>query len=216
MNKYILVFSLLTMLTSNIAHAAMIDDFTEEFMSVSVDYPPVTGNASVTSSTNISTFGSGRTISISKSGVLGANATVIAPLGIYAHSADALTSATSIISWHSDTAIDLLEDSTQIAFALDVLSIDQGQVEIILSVTDILGGFDSVSLLGAGAGLHFFNFTSFSSIDFLHVNGISLKMIGDTASDITLKSLSTVPTPSVLVLLVMGLIAFRFNQRIKI
>jgi len=208
MNKYILVFALLSTITSLTANAAMIDDFNGGEMTVI---------ATDTQSKSYShAFGGKRTINIEKDGPLGAISHVLAMNGgIYSHSADSLTSATSTISWHSDTAIDLLEDSTQIAFALDVLSIDQGEIEIILSVTDTLGGFDSVSLLGAGAGVHLFNFTSFSSINFLHVNGISLKMIGDTASDLTLKSLSTVPTPSVLVLLAMGLIAFRFNQRIK-
>jgi len=207
MNKYILVFLLFTTITSINANAAMIDDFNGGKMTVI---------ATDTQTKSYShAFGGTRTINIEKEGLLGASAAVLPSLGIFAHNADALTSATSIITWKSDLGIDLREDSTQIAFALDILSIDQGKIEIMLSVTDALGGFDSFSFLGARAGLNFFNFTSFSSIDFLYVNEISLTMIGDTASDLTIKSLSTVPTPSVLVLLGMGLIAFRFNYHIK-
>jgi len=217
MNKYILVFSLLAMITSNIAHAAMIDDFTEESMNIRVDYPPLSGSDTASTITNTSAFGGGRTISISKSGPLSASANVIAPPGIYAHSADALTSATSTISWHSDIGIDLIEGRTTTNFALDILSIDQGNIDFILSVTDVFNNTDSYSLLEAGTGIQFIALSLFSStIDFLQVTDISLRIVGGEASDLTLNSISTVPTPSILVLLSMGLVAFRLNRRISV
>ncbi|MFK5947170.1 MAG: hypothetical protein QM500_00175 [Methylococcales bacterium] len=217
MNKYILALSFLLAATSNIANAAMIDNFTEESMSVSVGFPPLSGSASASSTTTISAFGGGRTISISKNGLLAASANVIAPPGIYAHSADALTSATSTIAWHSNTGIDLIEGRSTTNFALDILSIDQGNIDLILSVTDVLNNTGSYTLSGAGTGLQFIALSLFSSnINFLQIRDISLKIVGDVASDLTLNSISTVPTPSVLILLSMGLVAFGFNRRISV
>ncbi len=217
MNKYILALSFLIAATSNIANAAMIDDFTEESMNISVGYPPLSGSNSASTITNISAFGGGRTIILSKSGLLTASANIIAPPGIYAHSADALTSATSTISWHSNTGVDLVEGRSTTNFALDILSIDQGSIDFILSVTDVLNNTDSYTLSGAGTGLQFIALSLFSSnINFLQITDISLKIVGDVASDLTLNSISTVPTPSVLILLSMGLVAFGFNRRVTV
>lgn len=111
MNKYFFAFLLAASLTTVTANAAMIDNFDEETMSADTGFS--TAIASTSSTTALSTFGGSRTISITKSGALGANATVIAPPGIYAHSADALTSATSIISWSSALGVDLMKEDLQ-------------------------------------------------------------------------------------------------------
>lgn len=214
MNKIILALALITGLTTITANAAMIDNFDEEWMVADTGFDPTVASASATSTTPISAFGGNRTITITKNGDLSANATVIAPPGIYAHSADALTSATSIISWHSDTAIDLIEGRTSSNFALDILTIDQGDVGLILSVTDMLGATAEATKLDAGVGVEFFAFGLFSGIDFLQITDISLKIVGGVSSDLTLNSISTVPTPSILILLSMGLVAFAFNRRI--
>jgi len=223
MNKYILVFLLLATMTSITANAAMIDNFDEEYMKAdALEINPSTATATSTSTATttststslLSTFGGSRTISITKTGYQEANATVIAPPGIYAYSSDA--SATSTISWHSDTAIDLIEGRSTTNFALDILSIDQGNIDFILSVTDVLNNTDSYTLSGVDTGIQYIALSLFSStIDFLNITDISLKIEGGDASDLTLNSISTVPTPSVLVLLNMGIVAFGLSRRVN-
>lgn len=206
MNKFILAFSFILGLTTVTANAAMIDDFNGGNIEVI---------ATDTQTINYDfAFGSQRTINIEKTGLLGATSNVIA--GFYAHSADALTSATSTISWHSATGVDLIEGRITTNFALDILSIDQGNIDLILSVKDILDNTESVTLTGAGTGVNFIALTLFTGIDFLQITDISLEIVGDVASDLTLNSISTVPTPSVIVLLSLGLVAFGFNRRITI
>jgi len=203
MKKFTLVLTLITAFASNSAHSAMIDDFNG-------------GNTVVvatdTDSQNYShAFGGKRTINIEKAGPLGATSAVVA--GMFAHSADALTSATSTISWNDPSSVDLVEGRSSSFFALDILTIDQGDIDLILSISDLLGGSDTYTLQGSGVGVQFIDFSLFSGIDFLQVTNISLQIVGDTASDITLDSISTVPTPSVLILLSMGLIALGFNRQ---
>jgi len=209
MNKYILVFSLLTTITSITANAAMIDDFNGGSMTVNASNTPQTKSYS-------HAFSGERTISITKTGPLGASAVVLPSPGIFAHSADALTSATSIIKWSNTSSEDLTDGRTDSSFALDILSIDQGDIALTVFILDLLGNGDSVTLTNAGTGIQHINFTSFLGIDFTQIKIISLEITGEVASDLTIDSFSTVPTPSVLVLLVMGLIALGFNHRIKI
>lgn len=214
MNKFFFASLLVASLTTVTANAAMIDNFDQESMTADISSSTTATSASTSSTTALSTFGGSRAISITKSGALGANATVIAPPGIYAHSADALTSATSIISWSSALGVDLIEGRSTTNFALDILSIDQGNIDLILSVTDLLSNTGSYTLSGAGVGVQFIALSLFSSnIDFLQITDISLTIVGGTASDLTLNSISTVPTPSVLVLLAMGIVALGFNRR---
>jgi len=203
MKSFTLALILMTAFVSNSAHSAMIDDFNG-------------GNTVVvatdTDSQNYShAFGGKRTINIEKSGPLGATSAVVA--GMFAHSADALTSATSTISWNAPSSVDLVEGRSSSFFALDILAIDQGDIDLILSISDILGASDTYTLQNSGIGLQFIDFSLFSGIDFLQATNISLQIVGDTASDVTLDSISTVPTPSVLILLSIGLIALGFNRQ---
>jgi len=216
LNIIILAFAFITGLTTVTANAAMIDNFDEESMSADTGFVPTIASASATSNTPISAFGGNRTITITKNGDLSANAKVSAPLGIYEHSTDALTSATSTISWHSDTAIDLMEGRSNSNFALDILKLDQGDVSLILSVIDMSDATAEVTKLNADVGVEFFDFNDFTGIDFLHITDISLKIVGGGASDLTLNSISVVPTPSILILLSMGLLAFAFTRRIAV
>ncbi len=157
-----------------------------------------------------------RDISITKTGPLNANAQVISPPGIFTHSADALTSATSVIDWTlTPSPQDLTEGLVDGAFVLDILSIDQGNVELILSVN----GTD-VTLSGLGVGQQTVPFADFAGVDFTNVSSLSLTVVGAQSSDLTLDQFSTignqpttpppppptVPEPGILFLLGAGLL----------
>lgn len=213
MNKYtVLITSLIISFTINPANALLIDDFTDGTMHVEADNLGVFENAT-------SAFGGGRTISIKKQGQ-GAKADVIASYGLYAHSTDANTSATSTINWSSTTEIDLVENTNNNVFSLDIFNIDQGKVDFILSITDKATHTDKYTLLGAGVGINDIYFTSFSGIDFHHITNISLQIEGGLESDIVLNSLSTerkyisaVPTPAALVLFSTSLVILSLSRR---
>ena len=114
--------------------------------------------------------------------------------------------------------VDLIEGLTNNVFVLEILKIDQGSVNFILSISDLLN-VKSVTLSGAGAGIQNIAFTSFTGINFLQVTDISLEIIGGEASDLTIDSLTTsgtVPAPTTLALLSVGLVAFGFNRRLAI
>ncbi|NOQ76822.1 MAG: PEP-CTERM sorting domain-containing protein [Methylococcaceae bacterium] len=220
MNKKIIGLTLAAAFTASTANAALIDDFNGTATLI------VAADGSVTDSYGAA-IGGFRTVDIIKSGPLGASAGVIVPPGIYSHSADALTSATSNITWDADGSglggVDLVEGLINNVFAFDILSIDQGSIDLILSISDILGGSDAFTFSNAGQGIQEVSFASFSGIDFTQVNSISLQVVGGIASDLTLDSLGTsgdivptannVPEPTSLALLGMGLVAFGFGRR---
>lgn len=199
-------FTAITLMASLIAinaNAALIDDFNGGDIVV---------QATGSSNTNYSNaFGGNRAISIEKTGLLTANSTVGA--GQYSHNVEALTSATSVISWHSTTGIDLTDGGDTSYFALDIASIAQGNIDLTLLVTDILNQSSSYTLLNSGAGINRIALSYFSGFNFLQVKDIELTIKGGSSADFSLNSISTVPTPSVLVLLGVGLAAFSFNRR---
>jgi len=206
MNKYILVFALLSTITSLTANAAMIDDFNGGDMEV------IATNAATEPYS--SAFGGKRTINIEKTGPRLAYSDVM--LGEYSHNTASGTSAISTITWSSAFGVDLIEGRTSSSFAIEVLTIDQGNIVLTLFISDIIGNTNTVSLENTGVGTEFINFNLFTGIDFLQVNEISLEIAGGISSDLTIGSISTVPTPSILILLGMGIVAFSFNRRITI
>ncbi len=166
-------------------------------------------------------IGGSRTVSITKSGSLGASAGVIVPPGVYSHSADALTSAISTITWDANGAglggIDIVEGLTNNVFAFDIQSIDQGNIDLILSVTDTLSNTSSFTFSGAGVGIQEVAFANFAGIDFTSIDAISLTVDGAEASDLILDSLGTsgdqvappsVPEPAAVWLIGAGLLGF--------
>jgi len=175
-----------------------------------------------------SALGGFRTVSITSTGALGASAGVLSSAGIYTHSADALTSATSIITWDSNGGglggIDLLAADTPTfagslcyeCFILEILSIDQGQVALTVGLEDSFGETASVTSLGASAGTHEISFSAFANtLDFTSIDSISLTVEGGNASDLTLDfqgytgmDVSAVPVPAAAWLFITGLAGF--------
>lgn len=223
MNVNILGLAIIAALSVGTANAALItaiDDFTTGGMAVSAD-----GTSTVAAS---GALGGYRTVTMTKSGSLGATANVLTNPGIYAHSADAQTSAISTITWDANGAglggLNWLTGFTNQTFDLDILSIDQGQVDLSLTIADLVGGLDSFTLSGLGIGIQSFYFSAFTGIDFAQVNSLSLKVNGGLASDLTLNALgvygdviplrsASVPEPTVLALLGVGLAVFGFTRR---
>jgi len=206
MNKYILVFLLFTTITSINANAAMIDDFNGGDMEVEA--------TNTATEDYIHAFGGKRTINIEKTGPRKAYSDVM--IGEYSHNSAADTSAISTITWNSDIGVDLIEGRTSSYFAIEILSIDQGNIILTLLISDITGTKNTVSLENAGVGTKLISFNLFSDINFLKVNEISLEIAGGESSDLLLGSISTVPTPSILILLGVGFAAFSFNRRVTI
>jgi len=200
--------------TTNTANALLIDDFSDGSIHIDANSLNV-----FTSSTTA--FGEGRSISIIKAGQGNARIDVISMLdGLYAHSTDANTSANSTITWSSTTGIDLVDNTYNNVFALNIFSIDQGTVNFILSITDKEANTDKYTLLGADKGIENIYFSSFSDIDFHQITDISLKIEGGIASDLVLNSLSTerkyvsaVPTPAALVLFSSSLVILSLSRR---
>ena len=137
MNKYILRAAVIFALSAGPGNAATIlisevDDFSTGGMNVNAD-----GSDTVVASGAIGGY---RTVSMTKVGNFGANADVYTSLGIYAHNAGANTSAISTITWDANGGgLGGLDWSTGYfgqTFDLDIVSIDQGFVDLTLLVED--------------------------------------------------------------------------------
>ncbi len=140
--------------------------------------------------------------------------------GVYSHSAEALTAATSTITWDANGAglggIDLTDGRDFSVFSFDIFRIDQGEVNLTFSVLDTLGNAVKYTLSGAGVGVQavaFDLFTGDMGFDFESVNAISLEIEGDDASDLVLDNLRTVPTPATLMLMLASFAGFFFNKK---
>lgn len=198
-----------TAFVAGTAQAVIIDDFNSGEQSIDAN-----GSSLAFSPGAIGGF---RSIDIEKNGLQGATAAVLVgpDLGIFSHSADALTSATSVITWNAlgmGLGVDLVEGLTDNVFSFDILSIDQGNIGLTLGVQDTFGGTDSYTFLNAGVGTESVAFSHFAGVNFTSIHSLSLTVEGGVASDLTLDQLATsgssasVPEPTALMLLSGGLL----------
>jgi MYXO-CTERM domain-containing protein len=140
--------------------------------------------------------------------------------GLLSFSLDAATSGSAILTWDGNGAglasADLTDGGTSSFFTFDILSIDQGNVTLVLTVVDGSAATGSRTVTGAGVGTQQFDFTSFSgSPDFEDIESITLEIQGEDASDLVLDQLFTsgdlnappAPEPSTLGLALLGLAA---------
>jgi len=219
------VLTLLFLFINSVSASTIIDSFNDQTMQI----VPANGSDTVATS---SAIGGYRTINITKSGPLSASAVVAG--GIFAHSADALTSAVSAITWDANGAglnADLLASDTlgftgsscYECFVLDVISIDQGNVDLTIQLYD---GSNTASYTSSGVGPGFYEvmFSQFTGVDLTTIMAISLEIDGGVASDLVLdfqgytgtKQVSSVPLPATVWLFATGLISFLGTHRKKL
>ena len=108
--------------------------------------------------------------------------------------------------------VDLTDGATQDAIQIDIISIDQGNITLTFTVTDLTGGETSTLVLaGLGVGTQAVLFSSFTGIaDFTDIDSIVLTIDAGVASDLILDLIDTrlgtgVGLPTTLALLGLGL-----------
>ena len=219
-----LAAALTTAFAAGTAQAVIIDDFNGGAQTLTANGSSLAFSPGA--------IGGVRLIDIEKDGPLGVGATAAVLVGpdldIFSHSADALTSATSVITWNGFGAdmmapglggVDLVEGLTDNVFSFDIVTIDQGNIGLTLGVQDTFGGTDSYTFLNAGVGTESVAFSLFAGVDFTSINSISLTVEGGMASDLTLDQLATsgspasVPEPTALMLLSGGLLGLSGIRR---
>ncbi|MCI5167045.1 MAG: PEP-CTERM sorting domain-containing protein [Candidatus Electrothrix sp. GM3_4] len=208
MKKLTFSLALAAVFAAGTAQAIIIDDFNDGQQTIEAN-----GSESIYAGA----IGGSRSVSISKDGLLGATAHVLpSPWGIFSHSADAQTSAISIITWDANGlglgGVDFVEGLTNNVFSFDILDIDQGAINLTLEVRDTLGGTNSYNIFNAAVGTESVAFSHFAGVDFTTIDFLSLTVAGGQGSDLTLDTLATsgspasVPEPTALMLLGGGLL----------
>ncbi len=209
MNKYLLALSLMTASISASASTTVIDNFNGGNISVDatgsytndIAYAPA--------------FGGSHKIKITSDSMYTDDASAKVRNDHFKHNADDGISAISTISWGTNASAGIA--ITEQYFALDFFR-DQGDADFLLTLSDADSG-SSVSFAGIHSltsnisEIQFIALASFSGIDFDDVRAISLEITGGQGTDITIDSLTAVPTPSALILLSIGLATFGFNSR---
>jgi len=187
---------------------------------------PGAPNTAADPGAGLNIIGGWRTIQVTAAtGNVFATADTAPTPGAYSHSNPAGATGTSLITWDNAGSglggVDLTAGGAT-ALILDITSIDQGNVTLTFSVTDLLANTSSISLNGLGVGLQGFLFSGFTgSADFTQVDSISLEVAGGLASDLTLDLIGTntppsVPEPASLALFgvgMLGLLASRKKNR---
>lgn len=138
--------------------------------------------------------------------------------GLLSFSLDAQTSGSARLTWDANGAglggIDLTDAGASTTFTFDILSIDQGLIDLIITVEDTGGNVASRTFSNAGVGQQqtlFSAFTNFGGTDFTIAERVSLEISGRDGSDVTLDQIFTfgqitpVPEPSSLALCITAL-----------
>ena len=223
MNKTLLGMAAASaMLVATTANATLIDDFTTGAMSIEIFGPTAAypGVGVSSSDTAVGTMLGGEravdlTVWSAASTLSGSSAVIDLLGGFYSQSADSTVKTMATITWDAGGfgfgGIELGGE----AFLLDLVSLDQGVIDLTIGVWDTLGGMASVTDASAIVGDNYFNFSNFAGVDFSLIDKITLTVDATTqaSSDLTLNSISTVPEPSVLALFGLGLFGLGLARR---
>ena len=211
------------------SHAVMIDSYNFGGGTLNSIGP---GGSGTDSSTAAEIIGGTRTLSIPGSEpVDGGNLSFSAnefDSGELRFSLGAGASGSAVITWDADGAglngLDLSDGGPSTFITFNILAIDQGFVELRMTVEDTVGSTGFLEILNAVAGIQQFTFDDFSgSVDFTMANLISLEITGTDASDLSMGEIFTsgpldavpvVPEPgSVGLIALAGLALLRLRRR---
>ncbi len=227
MNKKILagMAGLVALSMSGTASAFLIDDFNAppvSIFSVNAGTPNDGGDDAGQG------VGGNRNVDVNYvSGPLGGNAGVVG--GEYNHSSDAGTQIRSKLTWDANGAglggVDLTDGLINGAFQFTITDIDQGNVDIKISVQDTISlPFVEFTATNLGVGLETVAFSNFGGVDFTSINSIMLEVIQNAdASDLSLDIFDTtgdrppsgVPVPAAVWLFGTGLLGLTGITRRK-
>ncbi|MCK5924518.1 MAG: hypothetical protein KAG10_01350 [Methylococcales bacterium] len=232
-----LILSVATVATLSIgSYASAAGIVIDTFNDPNIDYYAVNSGTPTSSGSKAvaGVIGTHRTIKVDHvSGPLGGNSAIVQ--GLFSYSSDAFTKIKSKTTWDSNGAglggVDLTQGNALTAqgFKLNIVSIDQGMIDLTFSVRDSDGDQDSVTVSGLGQGLQYVLFSQFTNLalDFTSIQSISMGVTQlSSASDLAIDFFEadaippslTTPLPAAVFLFgsgLMGLVGISKRKKIK-